>query len=89
MLIAGGTISSGRLNWVSPCGAYWISWNSGFWKTTWPGVVARLTPTSKAPLSHWRSLPSCMSLARCSRPLNRLAPWVATARSRASGLLFR
>ncbi|MNR23407.1 hypothetical protein D3C85_1404260 [compost metagenome] len=48
-----------------------------------------MTPTSKAPLSHWRSLPSFMSLARCSRPLNRLAPWVCTTRSRASGLLLR
>ena len=33
---------------LSVVGAYWMSWMSSFWKTTLPGVVARLRPTSKA-----------------------------------------
>jgi hypothetical protein len=46
LLIQGGTISSGRLSTVAVDGAYWMSCISGFSKITFPGVRARLRPTS-------------------------------------------
>ena len=46
----GGTISSGVFSTSPVCGAYWINWISSFSKTTEPGVIARLRPTSKAEL---------------------------------------
>ncbi len=46
MLIQGGTISSGVFSTVSVAGVYWMSCISSFWKTTLPGVTARLRPTS-------------------------------------------
>ena len=38
-------------------GAYWMSWISSFSYTTWPGVTARLRPTSKAVSSVWLMRP--------------------------------
>ncbi len=47
LLAHGGMITSAA-GTPSPWWAYWMSWISSFWKMTFPGVTARLPPTSKA-----------------------------------------
>ena len=64
---------------------------SSFWKTTLPGVVAMLTPSSKALLSvieilSW-PLPRSMSSSRLFIPFTRFWPPVATVSRNTSGLV--
>ena len=70
-------------------GVYWISWISSFWKTTLPGVVQTLRPTSNAVLSVIWTRPSARSSVNSFMPSTRLAPPVSMASCSASGLVAR
>ncbi len=83
----GGTNSSGVFSTSLVCGAYWISWISSFSKTTVPGVVARLRPTSKADSSTRVIRPFCRSSIKFFMPSVRLAERVSIALRITSGLV--
>ena len=91
MLIHGGMMSSGRFHCFFVDGSYWISCISSFWNTTLPGVVAMLTPSSKALASVIEILscppPRSMSSSRLCRPLTRFWPPVATVSRNTSGFV--
>ena len=70
-------------------GAYWISWISSFWKTTLPGVVPTLRPTSNAVSSVIEMRPLARSSVNSRMPSTRLAPPVSMASCSASGLVAR
>ncbi len=93
MLIQGGTISSGRSRTLSVVGVYWMSCRSSFWKTTLPGVVARLRPSSKALGSVWlifiRSPDRFRSSASRLAPFSRLRAFDAIVSRSTSGLVAR
>ncbi len=91
MLIQGGMMSSGRFATLGVVGSYWMSWRRSFWKTTLPGVVAMLTPSSNAfgsviEILSW-PLPRSMSSRRLWRPLTRFCPPVAIVSRNTSGLV--
>ena len=91
MLIHGGMTSSGRFATFFVVGSYWISCIRSFWKTTLPGVVAMLTPSSNAFVSvieilSW-PLPRSMSSSRLLSPLTRFWPPVAIVSRNTSGLV--
>ena len=82
---------SGRCHCFFVDGSYWISWIRSFWNTTLPGVVAMLTPSSKAfesviEILSW-PLPRSMSSSRLLRPRTRFWPPVATVSRNTSGLV--
>ncbi len=91
MLIHGGMTSSGRFATFAVVGSYWMSCSRSFWKTTLPGVVAMLTPSSKAfgsviEILSW-PLPRSMSSSRLWSPLTRFWPPVAIVSRNTSGLV--
>ena len=82
-------MSRGRLNTVGVVGAYWISSINSFLKTTLPGVVARLRPTSNAVSSVMAIRPRCASAIRFDAPWTIEAPPESSASRKASGLVAR
>ena len=68
-------------------GVYWMSWIRSFWKTTVPGVVPTLRPTSNADSSVIAMRPRARSSVNSRRPSSRLAPPVSIASWSASGLV--
>ena len=91
MLIQGGTMSSGTSCTFSVVGSYWMSCSRSFWKTTLPGAVAMLRPTSKASRSVWVRLNTSpdrsMSWTRLAMPCTRFLPLVANVSRSTSGLV--
>ena len=83
----GGTISSGVFSTSPVCGAYWINWISSFSKTTEPGVIARLRPTSKANSSTRVIRPFWRSSIKFCIPSVRLTERVSIAFRITSGLV--
>ncbi len=87
MFTHGGMITSGRSRTFAVVGVYWISWINWFWKTTLPGVIARLPPTSNAASSVIETRPLARSSVYSRNPSTRLAPPVSRASCSASGLV--
>ena len=85
----GGTISNGRSYTLGVVGVYWTSWISSFSKTTLPGVVATLRPTSNAESSVIEMRPRARSCVNKRMPSIRLAPPESIAICIASGLVAR
>ena len=85
----GGTITSGRSCTLAVLGAYWMSCISSFSKTTLPGLVATLRPTSKAVSSVIETRPLAKSCRNRRMPSTRLAPPLSSAVCIASGLVAR
>ena len=75
----GGTITNGRFATLSVSGEYWISCMTSFSKTTAPGVMARLRPTSKADSSVIEMRPFSRSPIRFLMPCVMLSPCVSSA----------
>ncbi len=83
----GGTISSGRAATLGVSGAYSISWNRSFSKTTEPFDAATLRPTSKALSSVIEMRPCSTSASRLASPVRTLSPLLSSAVFKASGLV--
>ena len=63
-------------------GAYWMSWMISFWKTTLPGAVATLRPTSKASMSVWLMLSRSPDLLHVVHEVGHAVHEVAAARGK-------